>query len=36
MPRKIFGPTVEEVAGECRKLHNEEFHNLYLFPDVLR
>jgi hypothetical protein len=27
--RRIFGPKREEVAGEWRKLHNEELHNLY-------
>jgi hypothetical protein len=26
--RRIFGPKKEEVAGGCRRLHNEEFHNL--------
>jgi hypothetical protein len=25
--RRIFGPKRDEVAGEWRKLHNEEFHN---------
>ena len=24
--RKIFGPYRDEVAGECRKLHNEELN----------
>jgi hypothetical protein len=24
------------VAGEWRKLHNEEFHNLYSSPDIIR
>jgi hypothetical protein len=23
--RRIFGPKRDEVTGECRKLHNEEF-----------
>jgi len=22
--RKIFGPKMDEVTGECRRLHNEE------------
>jgi hypothetical protein len=22
--------------GECRKLHNEELHNLYSSPDIIR
>jgi hypothetical protein len=27
--RRIFGPKVDEVTGEYRKLHNEELHYLY-------
>jgi hypothetical protein len=27
--RKIFEPKREEVAGDWRRLHNEELHNLY-------
>jgi hypothetical protein len=27
--RRIFGPMREEVAGGWRRLHNEEFRNLY-------
>jgi hypothetical protein len=26
----------EEVAGGWRSLHNEEFHNLYTSPDIIR
>jgi len=26
--RSIFGPKRDEVTGECRKLHNEEFSEL--------
>jgi hypothetical protein len=26
--RRIFGRKREEVAGDWRKLHNEELHNL--------
>jgi hypothetical protein len=33
--RRIFGPKRVEVTGEWRKLHNEEFHNLYLSPDII-
>jgi hypothetical protein len=28
MLRRIFGPKREEVAGDWRRLHNEELHNL--------
>jgi hypothetical protein len=34
--RRIFGPKKDEVTGEWRKLHNEELHNLYSSPDVIR
>jgi hypothetical protein len=27
--RRIFGPKRDEVAGEWRKLHNEELRDLY-------
>jgi hypothetical protein len=30
--RRIFGPKRDEVTGGWRKLHNEEFHNLYSSP----
>jgi hypothetical protein len=36
MLRKIFGPKWEEVAGGWRRLHNEELHNLYTSPNVIR
>jgi hypothetical protein len=26
----------DEVTGEWRKLHNEELHNLYSSPDIIR
>jgi hypothetical protein len=34
--RRIFGPNRDEVTGEWRKLHNEELHNLYSSPDIIR
>jgi hypothetical protein len=34
--RRIFGLKRDEVTGEWRKLHNEELHNVYSFPDVIR
>jgi hypothetical protein len=27
--RRIFGPKMDDVTGDWRKLHNEELHNLY-------
>jgi hypothetical protein len=34
--RRIFGPKGDEVIGDRRKLHNEEFHNLYSSPNITR
>jgi hypothetical protein len=34
--RRIFGLKRDEVTEEWRKLHNEELHNLYLLPDIIR
>jgi transposase len=34
--RRIFGPRRDEVMGEWRKLHNEEFHNMYSSPNIIR
>jgi hypothetical protein len=34
--RRIFGPRMDEVTEEWRKLHNEELHNLYSSPDIIR
>jgi hypothetical protein len=34
--RILFGPKRDEVIGEWRKLHNEELHNLCLYPNIIR
>jgi hypothetical protein len=34
--RRIFGPKRDEVTGERRKFHNEELHNLYSSPNIIR
>jgi hypothetical protein len=34
--RRIFGPKTDKVTGEWRKMHNEELHNLYSSPDIIR
>jgi hypothetical protein len=33
---RIFGRKRDEATGEWRKLHNEELHNLYPSPDIIR
>ena len=34
--RRIFGPKIDEVTGEWRKLHNKELNNLYCSPNIVR
>jgi hypothetical protein len=34
--RRISGPRRDEVTGDLRKLHNEELHNLYSSPNIIR
>jgi hypothetical protein len=34
--RRIFGPKKEEEEGCWKRLHNEEFHNLYASPNIVR
>jgi hypothetical protein len=34
--RRIFGPKRDEVTVEWRKLNNEELHNLYSLPDIIK
>jgi hypothetical protein len=34
--RRIFGPKRDEVAGEWRKLHNEELNDLYSSSNIVR
>jgi hypothetical protein len=33
---RTFGPKRNEVTGECRKLHNEELHDLYSPLTIVR
>jgi hypothetical protein len=33
---RIFGLKRDEVRGIWRKLHNEEFRNLYSSPSIMR
>jgi hypothetical protein len=34
--RGIFGPKKDEVTEDWRKLQEEELHNLYSFPNIIR
>jgi hypothetical protein len=34
--RRIFAPKKDEMTGGWRKLHNEELHNLYSSPNIIR
>jgi hypothetical protein len=34
--RRLSGPKREEVAGGCRRLYNEELHNMYASPNIIR
>jgi hypothetical protein len=34
--RRILGPKRDEVTGDCRKLDNEELHNVYSLPNIIR
>jgi hypothetical protein len=36
MLRRIFGPKRDGVTGEWRKLHNEELHDLYSSPSIIK
>jgi hypothetical protein len=36
MLRRIFRMKTDEVTGGWRKLHNEELHNLYSSPNIIR
>jgi hypothetical protein len=33
---RIFGPKRDDVMGGWRELHNEELHNLYSLPSIIR
>jgi hypothetical protein len=34
--RRVLGLKRDDVTGGWRKLHNEELHNLYTSPSVIR
>jgi len=34
--RRVFGPKMDEVTGEWRKLHKEELRDIYSLPNIVR
>ena len=36
MLRRIFGPKMDKVTGEWRKLHNGELHDVYSSPNIMQ
>jgi hypothetical protein len=34
--RRIFGPEMDEVTGEWRRLHKQKLHDLYSLPNITR
>jgi hypothetical protein len=34
--RRIYGPKRDDMAGGCRKVHNEKLFNLYSLPSIIR
>jgi hypothetical protein len=34
--RRIFGPRIDEVKGDWRRLHNEEVNDLFSSPNIVR
>jgi hypothetical protein len=34
--RRIFGPKKDDMTGKWRTLHNEELHDLYPSPSIIR
>jgi len=34
--KRIYGPKAEEAEGDGRRLYNEELHNLYASPNIIR
>jgi hypothetical protein len=36
MWQRLAGPRREKITGDWRKCHNDEFHNLYSLPNIVR
>ena len=35
-PRRVFGPKMEEVTREWRKVHKEELNDVNSLPNIIR
>jgi hypothetical protein len=33
---RIFGPTEDNVTGECEKIYNEDLTDLYSSPNIIQ
>jgi hypothetical protein len=33
---RIYGPKRDEMTGDWSKLHNEDLHNLYPLPSIIK
>jgi hypothetical protein len=34
--RRLYGPRREEVTGGCKQLHDEQVHDIYSSPNIIR
>jgi hypothetical protein len=34
--RRMFGPKRNEMTRQCKNVHNEDFHDVYSLPSIIR